>query len=62
MYNVNFMPKDVRSFLSSHKMFEKYNEQEVFCKKNVFLKISQYSQESTCVFEEKYKPSGLELY
>ena len=38
MYNVNFVSKDVRRFLSPHKMFEKYNEQEVFCKKKGVLK------------------------
>ena len=39
MKNVNFVPKNVQRILSSHKMFEKYNEQEVFYKKNLFLKI-----------------------
>ena len=48
MKNVNFVHKDVQRILSSHKISEKYNEQEVFYKKKLLLKISQYSQENTC--------------
>ena len=32
MINVNFVPKNVQTILSSHKIPEKYNEQEVFYK------------------------------
>ena len=32
MNNVNFVPKDVKRILSSHKISEEYNEQEVFYK------------------------------
>ena len=35
MKNVNFAPKDVQRILSSHKISEKYNEQEVLYKKAV---------------------------
>ena len=49
MKNVNFVPKDIQRILSSHKISEKYNEQEVFYKKNLFLKIWQHSQENTYV-------------
>ena len=37
MKGVNFVPKDVQRIVSSHKI------------KKLFLKISQYSQESNCV-------------
>ena len=30
MKNINFVPEDVQKILSSHKILEKYNEQEVF--------------------------------
>ena len=43
MKNINFVPKDVQRILSSDKISEKYHEQKVF------LIISQYSQENTCV-------------
>ena len=44
MKNVNFVvPKDVQRILSSHKISEKFNEQEVFYKT-----LSQYSQQNTC--------------
>ena len=33
MKNVNFVPKDVLRILSSYKISEKYNEQNVFHKK-----------------------------
>ena len=39
MKNVNFVTKDVQWILSSHEILEKYNEQEVFYKKTLFLKI-----------------------
>ena len=48
MKNVNFVPKDVQR-ITSHKIAEKYNEQEVFYKKKLLSKISQYSQENICV-------------
>ena len=34
MKNVNFVSEDVQRILSSHKISEKYNEQEVYYKKN----------------------------
>ena len=46
MKNVNFVPKDVQRILSSHKMLEKYNEQEVFYKKNLFLKIGNIQRKT----------------
>ena len=49
MKNVNFIPKDVQRILPSHKISEKYNEQEVFYKNNLFLRIWQHSQENTYV-------------
>ena len=49
MKNVNFVPKDVKRILSSHKISEKYKEQEMFYRKKKLLKISEYSQENTCV-------------
>ena len=30
MKNINFLPEDIQSILSSHRISEKYNEQEVF--------------------------------
>ena len=48
MKYINSVPKDVQRILSSDKMSEKCNEQKVFFKK-LFLIISQYSQENTCV-------------
>ena len=48
MKNFNFVPKDVQRILSSHKVSEKYNEEKVFTRK-LFLKMSQYSQQNTCV-------------
>ena len=39
MKNVNFVPKNVQRFLSSHKISEKYNEQKVFHKKDVLKKF-----------------------
>ena len=48
MKNIIFVPKDIQRILSSHKVSEKYYEQEVFYKK-FFLIISQYSQKNTCV-------------
>ena len=38
MKNVNFVPKDVKRILSSHKISEKYKEQEVFYRKKKVLK------------------------
>ena len=38
MKNVDFVPKGVQRILSSHKISEKYNEQEVFYKKKPVLK------------------------
>ena len=32
MKNINFVPEDKQRILSSHKISEKYNEREVFCK------------------------------
>ena len=49
MKNVNFVVKEVQRILSSHKISEKYNEQEVFYQKKLSLKILQYSQENNCV-------------
>ena len=49
MKNVNFVPKDVQRILSSHKILEKYNEEQVFYQKSLFLKIWQHSQENTYV-------------
>ena len=45
MKHVNFVPKDVQRILSSHKsiMNRKCSTRKLF------LKISQYSQENTCV-------------
>ena len=43
-----FCIEDVQLILLSHENYEKHNKQKVFYKKSV-LKISQYSQESTCV-------------
>ena len=37
--NVNFVPKEVQRILSSHKILENYNEEEVFYKKKLFLKF-----------------------
>ena len=34
MKNVNFIPKNVQIILLSHKISEKYNEQEVFYMKD----------------------------
>ena len=34
MENVNFIPKDIQRILSSYKISEKYNKQEVFYKNN----------------------------
>ena len=48
MKSVNFVPKDFLRILSVHKISKKYNKQEVLYKKIVF-KISQYSQENTCI-------------
>ena len=48
MKKINFVPKDVQRILSSDKISEKYNEQKLFFK-NLFLIISKYSQENTCV-------------
>ena len=48
MKNFNFVPKDVQRILFLNKILEKHNEQKVL-HKNAFLKISQYSQEKTCV-------------
>ena len=49
MKNINFVPKDIQRILSLHKILEKYNQQEVFYKKNLFLKIWQHSQENNDV-------------
>ena len=57
--NVNFVPKDVQRIVSSHKSLEKYNEQEVFYKKKLPLKNSQYSQEKAGASPV---PSRLQLY
>ena len=48
MKNINFVPKDVQTILSSDEVSEKYNEQKVSLKK-MFLIILQYSQEKTSV-------------
>ena len=40
MKNANFVPKDFRRILSSHKISEKYTEQEVFYKKAVIKKFA----------------------
>ena len=45
MKNVNFVPKDVQTFLSSRKSIMNSK----CCTRKLFLKISQYSQENTCV-------------
>ena len=58
--NVNFVPKEVQRILSSHKILENYNEEEVFYKKKLFLKISKYSQENTCVIVFFNKNVGLQ--
>ena len=45
MKNVNFVPKDVQTILSSRKSIMN----SMCCTRKLFLKISQYSQEDTCV-------------
>ena len=47
MKKCQFCIEDVQVILLSHENSEKYNKEEVFYKNSV-LKISQYSQESTC--------------
>ena len=47
MKNINFVSKDVQRILSSHNISEKYNDQEAFYIKKLFLKISQYHRKTT---------------
>ena len=49
MKNINFVPWDIQGILSSHKISEKYIERGSVLYKKLYLHISQYSQESTCV-------------
>ena len=48
MKNVNFVPKDVQRILSSHKISEKYNKQEVFYKKNFIKDFVIFTRKHLC--------------
>ena len=64
MKNVNFVPKDVQRIPSSHKISEKYNEQEVI-KKTVIKNVAIFTGKQLCwsvFFNKNGGPSGLQLY
>ena len=48
MKNLNFVPKDVQSILSSHKISEKYNEQKVFHGKAVLKNFAMFTGKQLC--------------
>ena len=48
MKNVNFVPKDVQRILSSYKISEKYNEQEVFYKKTFLKNFGIFTGKHLC--------------
>ena len=50
---VNFVPKDVQGILSSHKISEKHNEQEVFQEKAVIKNFAKFT-EKTPVLESLF--------
>ena len=59
--NDNFTPKEAQRILSSHKIAEKYNEQEVFYKKAVNKNFAMFTEKHLycCLFFNKNK--GLQL-
>ena len=48
MKNLNFVPKDVQSILSWHKISEKCNEQNVFHKKAVLKNFALFTGKHLC--------------
>ena len=46
MKNISFIPKDVQEIISSHKIFEKYSELDVFCKKSILKKL--FTRKNLC--------------
>ena len=48
MKNVNFVLKDVQRILLSHKISEKYNEQEMFYKKTVIINFATITRKQLC--------------
>ena len=48
MRNVNFLPRYVQRILSSHKISEKYDEQEVFYKKTVINNFTMFTGKHVC--------------
>ena len=48
MKNINFVPKDVQTILSSDEVSEKYNEQKVFFKKNVLNNFAIFTGKNLC--------------
>ena len=53
MKNLNFVARDVQRILSSHKISEKYNEQEMLYKKNCYQK-SRNIQRKTPALESLF--------
>ena len=61
MKNVNFVSRDVQRILSSNKISEKYNEQEVFYKKTVIKNFAIFTG-NTCVGVSCFnKNAGLQV-
>ena len=53
MKYVNFVPKDVQKVLSSHKISEKYNEQELLHKKTLLENFAIFTGKHLCNFIKK---------
>ena len=48
MENAIFLPKDVQRMISSHKISEKFNKQEVFYKKAVLNNLPIFTEKHLC--------------
>ena len=48
MKNINFVPKDVQRILSSYKISEKHNEQELFYTKTVHKNFAKFTEKPMC--------------